>query len=83
MVLAGDVVEFAQDAHAFFYLVTLYLLGHQQAYAALVIVAQHRHEVVGLVVLTAKTQHQHGSCIGVQTDVSEYLTGVLVVIGEL
>ena len=76
-------VKLTQNLHASFHLVTLYTLGNQQLDAALVIVAQHRHEVFRLVVLTTQAQHQYTTGIGVQTNVAKHLTGVLVVFREL
>ena len=54
LVLTGLLVEAAQDIHASFHLV-FHLLGDQKLDALLIVVAQHRHEVIGLIVLASKT----------------------------
>ena len=51
LVLTCFLIKFAQNLHACFHLVAIHLLGHHQADALLVIVAQKLHEVIGLVVL--------------------------------
>ena len=83
LVLTGQVVKVTQDSHTSLHLVAFHTLGHQQLDATLVIVAQHRHEVLRLVVLTTQTQHQYTTSIGVQTDVAKHLTGVLMIARKL
>ena len=78
LVLLGDGIEVAEDRHASLHLIFNFL-SDQEFDAVLVIVAQHRHEVVGLVVLTTQTQYEDSTCIRMQTDVAQYLTGVLVI----
>ena len=81
--MLGLSVKLAQNLHASFHLVALHTLGNQQLDTALVVVAQHSHEVLRLVVLTSQAQHQYATGIGVQTDVAQHLAGVLVVLREL
>ena len=82
LVLTGDVIEFAENLHTSLHLV-INLLGNEQLDAIFIVVTEHLHEVVGLVVLTTEAQHQNGTCIGVEADVAEHLAGVLVVAREL
>ena len=79
LILLGDIVELTQNLHACLYLVAIYTLGHEEFDAVFIVVTEHSHEVFGLVVFTAETQYKHSSCIWMQTDVAEHLTGVLVV----
>ena len=78
MVFSGDLVELTKHLHASLHLV-IHPLGHKQSDAVFVIVAQHLHEVLRLIVLTTETQHQYGSSIGMQTDVTKHLPGILMV----
>ena len=82
-VLGSLPAEFAQLAKSFLHLVALYALRHEQANALLVVVAQHGHEVFGLVVFASQREHQHTARIGVEHDVAQYLARVLVVVREL
>ena len=72
-------VKLTQNLHAFGHLVAFHLLCYQQTDALFVVVAQHFHELLGLVVFATQTQHENGSGIGVQTDVAQHLAGILVV----
>ena len=83
LVFAGNGIEFTQNPHAFLHLVAFHLLGHHQSDAGGVVVAEHLHEVIGLVVLTPKSHHQHTTGIGVEHDVAEHLAGVLMVLAQL
>ena len=69
--------------HASLNLVAFDALGDEQLDTALVVVAEHGHEVLGLVVLTTEAEHEHATGIGVETDVAQHLAGVFVVLGEL
>ena len=53
LILLGKIVEFTKYRHTCFHLV-FYLLGNEQFNTILIIIAQHRHEVVRLIVLTAQ-----------------------------
>ena len=82
-VLAGNSIELAQDLHTSLNLVAINLLGNEQADTVFVVVAQEFHEVIGLVVLATQTQHQHGTGIRMEHNITEHLTGVLVVTAQL
>ena len=55
----------------------------EKADAFLVVVAQQLHEVLRLVVLAAQPYDKHCPGIGVQTDVAQYLAGVLMIVRQL
>lgn len=58
-------------------------LGDDKLDAVLVVVAEHGHEVVRLVVFATEGEYEYAACIGVQHDVAQYLAGGLMVFGEL
>ena len=54
LIFLGLGIEIAEDFHAFLNLIAFYLLGNEQLDAVFVVIAQHRHEIVWLVVLAAQ-----------------------------
>ena len=54
LILLGLGIEIAENLHSFFNLIAFHLLGNEQLDAVLVVIAQHRHEIVWLVVLTSQ-----------------------------
>ena len=63
-------IKVAKHVHTGLYLVAFHFLGYQQFDAVFVVITQHGHKVLRLVVLTAQTQYQHTACIRMQTDVA-------------
>ena len=78
LILFGDIVEFAENLHTSLHLVVDFL-GDEEFDTVFVIVAKHGHEVIGLVVLATQTQYEHGTGIGMQTDIAKHLSGVLMI----
>ena len=83
LVFLGLSIEFAEQFHAFLELVAFHFLSYQELDAVFVVVAQHLHELVWLVVLATQGEYEYGACVRVKTDVAKHFACVLVVARKL
>ena len=83
LVVLGDGIELAQYLHGCLYLVALHFLRDEEPDAVLVVVAQCLHEGIGLIVLAAQSQDEHGASIRMEHNVAQHLASVLMVAREL
>ena len=76
-------IEVAQNLHTFLEFIAFNLLCYKKFDAVVVVVAEHLHEIIWLVVLAAERENEHGTCVRMQTDVAKHLAGILMVAREL
>ena len=83
LVFLSHGIEIAQNLHAFLQLIAFNLLCYKKFDAVVVVISEHLHEIIWLVVLAAERENEHGTCVRMQTDVAKHLTGILMVAREL
>ena len=79
LVFLSLLIEVTEQLHAFLQLIAFNLLCYKKFDAVLIVVAKHLHESVSLIVLTAEREYEHSASIWMKADVSQHLTGVLMV----